>query len=105
MGAERWCRSFIDSVLFNLLRETDSIFVTEERNILLNLPFTAESGISVVIERIRQLFSSTEMDHMNIQSTKMATIIYPEEATDEKDILKILAERLPHGELLGRDIQ
>lgn len=91
----------VKNYLANLLRETDSILLTDKRNLLLILPFTEENSINIVIERIRTVLNSNEMGQMNIQSTRMATLNYPKEVKDESDILATLQERLPHGELIG----
>jgi len=94
--------TIIKEHLTTLLRETDSVLVTEKRDILLILPFTEGDGINVVIERIKRLFHTDDMQSMHIESTKLATATFPSDGPDEQTILKLLEARIPHGDLIGK---
>lgn len=71
-----------------MLREIDSVFLTEQRNLLLLLPFTGGEGVNVILEKLK-----SRLPILNEESISAVIATYPDDGETVHELLTALENK------------
>ncbi|EAX48428.1 response regulator receiver protein [Thermosinus carboxydivorans Nor1] len=72
----------------SLIREIDSVFLTEQRNLLLILPFTGVEGITVVLDKLK-----SQLPMLKDEGILTVSATYPDDGETVHDLLNVLEKK------------